>query len=165
MEMAKKNESNCVSENGKETGPFISDENSLLNVLAETQEKYGYVSLRHQKEIAESFKLPLTRIAETISFYSFLHTDMVGQTVFYICTGAPCHLEAAEKTLREFEKILSIKAGETTEDGKFSLFTCGCLGTCGKAPSVMVDGNVYGPVLEKDVCGFINQFRKGGKQR
>ncbi|NTV91266.1 MAG: NAD(P)H-dependent oxidoreductase subunit E [Clostridiales bacterium] len=133
-------------------------EGALLPVLQKAQELCGYVPIEVQGIIAEGLNLKLSQVAGTLSFYSLFQEEKCGRHIIRMCKSAPCHVKAAGKTLKAFEAILGIKAGETTSDGKFTLFTCECLGICDRSPAVMVDNAVFGPVPAEDVSGFLAQF-------
>jgi NADP-reducing hydrogenase subunit HndA len=131
---------------------------ALLPVLRKAQDLYGYVPVEVQKIVAEGLGLPPAQVAGTLSFYSFFTSEKCGRYIIRMCKSAPCHLREAALTLQAFENALGIKAGGTTPDGKFTLVTCECLGICDRAPAVMVNDEVFGPVLSGDVAEFLAQF-------
>lgn len=132
---------------------------ALLPVLQKAQELYGYLPIDVQKIVAEGVNLPLAEVAGVVSFYAFFSEERCGRYVIRICKSAPCHVKAATATLRSFEDVLGIRAGETTPDRKFTLLTCECLGVCDKAPAVMVNQEVFGPILPEDAVDFLAQFK------
>jgi NADP-reducing hydrogenase subunit HndA len=131
---------------------------ALLPVLQKAQELYGYLPIEVQKIVADGLNLPLAEVAGVVSFYAFFSDEKCGEYIIRMCKSAPCHIKAAAATLRAVEDALGIKAGETTPDGKFTLLTCECLGVCDIAPAVMVNREVFGPILPKDAAKFLAQF-------
>jgi NADH:ubiquinone oxidoreductase subunit E len=131
---------------------------ALLPVLQQAQELYGCLPIEVQKIIAEGRNLPLAEVAGVISFYAFFTTEPCGRHIIRMCKSAPCHVKSAAATLKTIEDTLGIKVGETTPDGKFTLVTCECLGICDKAPAVMVNNAVFGPILPEDAAKFLSQF-------
>ncbi|MEW5959739.1 MAG: NAD(P)H-dependent oxidoreductase subunit E [Chloroflexota bacterium] len=131
---------------------------ALLPVLQKVQELYGYLPLEVQKIVADGLNLPLAEVAGVVSFYAFFSDEKCGRYIIRMCKSAPCHVKAAAATLRAVKDTLGIEAGETTPDGKFTLVTCECLGVCDKAPAVMVNREVFGPILSEGTAGFLAQF-------
>lgn len=130
----------------------------LLQVLEKAQELYGYLPLEVQKRVAEGLQLPLAEVAGVVSFYEFLSGEKCGRYIVRMCKSAPCHVREAAATLQALKDALGIRIGETTVDGKFTLLTCGCLGVCNQAPAVMVNHEVFGPVVAEGVAKFLAQF-------
>jgi NADH:ubiquinone oxidoreductase subunit E len=130
----------------------------LMPLLQKAQELYGYLPIEVQKSVAEGLNLPLAEVAGVVSFYAFFTDEQYGRYIIRMCKSAPCHVKTAAATLRAFKSALGIKAGETTPDGKFTLVTCECLGLCDRAPAVMVNKEVFGPILPEDAAKFLAQF-------
>ena len=131
---------------------------ALLPVLQKAQELYGYLPIEVQKIVADGLNLPLAEAAGVVSFYAFFSGKKCGRHIIRMCKSAPCHVKAAAATLRAVKDILGIEVGETTADGRFTLVTCECLGVCDKAPAVMVNEEVFGPILPEGAAKFIAQF-------
>jgi NADP-reducing hydrogenase subunit HndA len=81
-----------------------------------------------------------------------------GKYPISICMGTACYVKGAEKVLKEFEKQLEIKNGQTTPDGKFSMNTLRCIGACGLAPVIMIGEKVYGSVKPEEVAKIIKEY-------
>jgi NADP-reducing hydrogenase subunit HndA len=142
-------------------GSYKGTQGALMPVLQKAQELYGYLPIQVQKIIAEGLNLPLAQVAGTLSFYSFFTSEKCGNYIIRVCKSAPCHINGATSTLRAFEDALGIKPGETTPDGKFTLLTSECLGICDRAPAIMVNNEVFGPILTGDAANFLAQLNKG----
>jgi NADH:ubiquinone oxidoreductase subunit E len=131
---------------------------ALLPVLEKAQEACGYVPIEALEIIADGLELPLSKVAGTAGFHSFLSSEKYGRHVIRMCKSAPCHVNGAAATLQALEDALGIKVGETTPDGRFTLQTSACFGVCDRAPAVMVNDKVFGPVFSEDVPGILASF-------
>lgn len=110
--------------------------------------------------VSREMRVPLSEIYGVETFYSFFSTQKRGKTVIRLCKSAPCHVKGSKKVLEAFEKVLGIKAGETTEDGDFTLETCECIGACDVSPAALIDGVVYGDLTPEKVEKLITTLRK-----
>lgn len=139
-------------------GQYKNMPGALIPVLQKAQELYGYLPIEVLKVVADGLNLPLAQVAGVASFYTFFKNEKCGKYLIRMCKNAPCHVKEAATTLKALEASLGIKVGETTPDGKFTLETCDCLGICERAPAVMVNNEVFGPLLSKDVAQFLVNF-------
>ncbi|MCF7791898.1 MAG: NAD(P)H-dependent oxidoreductase subunit E [Victivallales bacterium] len=135
----------------------------LIHCLHKAQELFGYLPEDVQLLIAKKLRLNLSDVYGVISFYSFFTTNPPGKYKINICLGTACFVKGADKILKEFEKRLGIKDGETTEDLKFSLGGLRCVGACSLAPVVIVNGKVYAKVDPGMVEGIIKDCDKEQK--
>lgn len=113
---------------------------ALLPAIYLLQEEAGYVSPEAAKELAALFELQPVQVWEVLSFYNMFYTEPQGRHHVYVCTNLPCSLRGARTLLRGLEAHLGIHAGETTPDGRVTLGHEECLGSCGTAPLLRVDG-------------------------
>ena len=118
----------------------------LLNVLNDVQDAYRYLPSEAIDRIAERMGVPAEQIVRMGAFFNNLSLDPVGRCIIDVCDGTACHTQGAPSLVAEFEKKLGISAGETTADGAITLRTVGCVGACGIAPVVVVEGDAYGRV-------------------
>jgi len=130
----------------------------LIQVLHRAQSIFGYLSEDTQRHVAKSLKISPAEVYGVISFYSFFTDKPVGRHKINICTGTACFVKGADKVLNEFKRLLKIKEGETTADGKFYLNALRCVGACSLAPVLMVDEKVYGNVTTEKVTQILNDF-------
>jgi len=131
---------------------------ALLPVLQRIQEIYGWLPPAALEAVAEGLDIPPAEVVGTVSFYSFLNTEKPGTYIIRVCKSAPCHIQGTAATIEALEKCLGIKVGDTTSDGKFTLRACECLGICDRAPAVMVNEEVFGPVRAGDVADLLSKF-------
>ncbi len=128
----------------------------LLNVLNDVQERYRYVPEAAIERISERMGVSKGQIVGMGEFFNYLSLDPVGRCVIDVCDGTACHTQGAPRLVAEFEKALGVKAGQTTEDGLFTLRTVGCVGACGIAPVVVVEGDAYGRVRVMQVPAIVS---------
>ncbi len=134
------------------------DESFLIQNLEQIQTALGYLPEDVQSYLAEAMDIPLSKIYGVVTFYSLFTTEPIGKHKISICLGTACYVKGAGDILAEFERQLDVKVGETTKDGKFTLQACRCLGACGLAPVLNVNGKVFGRLTADDVAGIIGQF-------
>lgn len=123
---------------------YADDPGGLIPVLQETQKLYGYLPKEALRAIAEARCIPFSSVYGVATFYSQFHLRPQGETVIRICHGTACHVLGAPEVTRAVVEELGIKIGETTEDLAFTLESVACVGCCGLAPVMLVDGQTYG---------------------
>ncbi len=138
------------------------DESSLIAVLHQAQNLYGYLGREVQEYIAKMLNIPVSKVYGVITFYSYFSTEPKGKYAISICTGTACFVRGANDILEDFRKVLGIKDGETTKDGLFTLDTLRCVGSCAIAPVVLVNDKVYGHFTKTQVTELINDLREQG---
>jgi len=137
------------------------DKNSLIMVLHKAQALLGYLPREILVVIAEELKIPLAKVYGVVTFYSFFTTEKKGKNRIGVCLGTACFVRGADKVLEEFKKQLDVDMDETTEDGLFTLENVRCVGACGLAPVVSINGKIYGHVKKEDVKSILDEYRKG----
>ena len=118
----------------------------LLNVLNDIQETYRYLPPEAIEAISGRMGVPADQIMRMGEFFNSLSLDPVGKIIIEVCDGTACHTQGSARLVAEFQKKLGIEAGQTTEDGLITLRTVGCVGACGLAPVVVMEGDAYGRV-------------------
>ncbi len=131
---------------------------NLVMIFHEIQNSYGYVPREVSMKLSRMLDVPLATIYEVLTFYNYFKLDPPGKYTISICMGTACYLKGAGRVLKEFKNILNIQEDETTEDGIFQLNTVRCLGCCGLAPAITVDGKVYGKVTKSQVADIISEY-------
>ena len=117
---------------------------NLIGILHYAQGIYGYLPDNVQWHIAQKLDIPSAKVYGVVSFYSFFTMIPRGEHVVRVCTGTACFVRGSAELKEELENQLKIKAGETTPDNLFTLETLRCVGACGLAPVMIVDGRVHG---------------------
>ena len=123
---------------------FKYEKDSLLEVLNAAQEVFGHLSRDLLIYIATHLNVPLSQVYGVATFYHLFTFDPQGEHNCIICKGTACHVKGADEIIAALSDKFQIQAGETTEDGLFSLTIARCLGSCGLAPVIVLDGQVYG---------------------
>ena len=123
---------------------FRSD--SLLEVLNNAQELYGYLDHSILTYIADSLNLPLSHVYGVATFYHLFRIGKVGQHIINVCMGTACYVKGAEELISAVEQEFAVRRGETSVDGSISLFVTRCIGVCAVAPNVVVDGELLSRV-------------------
>jgi NADH-quinone oxidoreductase subunit E len=134
---------------------------AVLPALRAAQERYGWLPPEALREVAEALDLTPAYCKAIASFYDMFHLQPVGRHMVEVCTNVSCALNGAQQVLEQFESALGCKAGETTEDGAFTLRTIECLGGCGWATIVAVDEHYRTHVQPGDVPGIVEELRNG----
>ena len=133
-------------------------EGALISILHRAQHIFGYLPKEVQLHIARKIGLPAAKVNGVVTFYSYFSETPKGEHIINVCLGTACFVRGADKILTEIEGILKIKAGETSADGKFSIDALRCIGACGLAPVIIVDGKVYGRLKVEDIPGILKQY-------
>lgn len=120
------------------------DEHDLIAVLHKAQSIFGYLPEKVQRFIAKGLNIPVVKVYGVVTFYSFFNMEKHGKYIINVCLGTACFVRGSEKILKEFQNKLGINPGETTEDGLYTLQTLRCVGACGLAPVIQVNGKTFG---------------------
>ena len=132
-------------------------DSGLLEALHTVQAAHGYVSREEAMALSRRTNVPLARIFELLTFYSYFRVTKPGQITLTICQGTSCHLLGGPKLLGELEKLLGAKAGEATTGGTFQLNVVRCLGCCSRSPTLMIDGRAYSQVEPADLPKILRE--------
>ena len=130
----------------------------LMPVLQEAQEIYGYLPQEVQKMVAAGLNISLSEVYGVVTFYSQFSLEPKGKYKVSVCLGTACYVKGADKVLEEVENKLSIKSGDCSEDGLFSIDATRCVGACGLAPVLLVNDDVYGKVTVEEVAGILKKY-------
>ena len=133
----------------------------LMPVLQEAQGIFGYLPLPVQTAIAEELGISLSEVYGVATFYSQFRLNPTGKYRISVCLGTACYVKGAQQVIDKFSELLKIKPGETTEDGLFTLDALRCIGACGIAPAVSINGKVYPKLTVDAVPKVIEEYRSG----
>lgn len=131
----------------------------LMMALHETQDLFGYIPLEIMELISKELKIPLSEIYGVATFYSQFSLVPKGENVIGVCLGTACYVKGGQDILAKLEEMLGIGVGQTTPDGKFSIDATRCLGSCGLAPVMMINDQIYGKLTLEKVEEIINSYR------
>src|SRR3954470_4671206 len=130
----------------------------LIETLHTVQEAFGYLDQDALLYVAASLRVPLSRAYGVATFYHFFTLKPAGEHTCVICMGTACYIKGAPQLLESVQRDLGVAPGETTSDGKVSLLTARCLGSCGLAPAVVYDHEVSGKVLPNNLREHIAKW-------
>jgi NADH-quinone oxidoreductase subunit E len=153
-----------VDEVTKIVNRWRNKEGNLVMVLHDIQDHYGFVPRQISFELSRLLDVPMARIYEVITFYNFFKLKAPGKYIISVCMGTACYLKGAPQILRELRRLLGVEEGGTSKDGLFHLQVVRCLGCCGLAPVIMVNGKVHGKLNKEDIKDIINQYANKEKQ-
>jgi NADH-quinone oxidoreductase subunit E len=143
-----------ISKINKEKTKYPIARAAVKSALRYAQEEHGWISEEVVRDVAEVLNLETIQVFEIATFYDLFYTEPVGKYQLRVCTNVSCMLRDSDSVVSHIQKKLDIKTGETTADGKFTLFEVECLGACGGAPMMMV-GNEFYENLEPDTIDSI----------
>jgi NADP-reducing hydrogenase subunit HndA len=132
---------------------------SLMPIMQKAQEIYGYLPIEVQTIISEEANIPMERIYGVATFYAQFALEPKGENQISVCLGTACYVKGAGNILDKVETTLGIKPGGCTADGKFSLDACRCVGACGLAPVMMINGEVYGRLIPDEVPAILKKYQ------
>jgi len=132
----------------------------LIPILQAVQEKLGYLSPEAMMEVAEYTRVPESEVYGVASFYAFFKFYPSGRNSIRVCRGTACHVRGGARILREIEKKLSIKPGQTSEDLEYTLETVACIGACALAPTMVVNNETHGQLKAQTVIDVIQNARR-----
>ena len=130
-----------------------------MPILQEAQEIYGYLPIEVQTIIAEKTGIPLEEIFGIVSFYAQFKLNPDGEISIAVCLGTACYVKGSGDIIEEFSKQLNLPVGSTSPDGKYSIEATRCIGACGLAPVLTVNGDVYGRLTKKDVADILAKYQ------
>lgn len=141
-------------------GPSAQSEDgqSLLLLLEEAQNRFGYLSEELMGELAESLGISAGDVYGVATFYSFLTTRPKGRNVIRICKGLPCCLKDYYLIVDTIEKTIGIKPGETSPDNRFSLELTNCIGACNDAPAMLVNNNLHTGLTSQKISEILESY-------
>ena len=139
---------------------YTDEKTPLMMILSDIQNEYGYIPLEVQEIVSKHTGISVAEIYGVVTFYSFFSLTPKGKFVIGCCLGTACYVKGAQQVIDKFSELLNIKPGETSEDGLFTLDALRCIGACGIAPAVSINGKVYPKVEVGQVPEIIESYRK-----
>jgi NADH-quinone oxidoreductase subunit E len=136
-----------------------SGRDSLIPILQKIQETEGFLSESSVIEVGKKLAIPASKIYGVATFYNQFRFEPKGKYHIQVCRGTACHVLGSATVLNTLVKALKIKAGQTTRDGLFSMEVVACIGACGLAPVIAVNGEFYAKVTEKSLDEIIESYR------
>jgi len=132
---------------------------SLIPILQEIQDNEGWLSDKSLTEVGKYLNLAVSKIYGVATFYNQFRFQPKGKYHIQICRGTACHVLGSSNVQTELEKLLKIKTDETTKDGYFSLEVVACIGACGLAPVISINGKFYAKVTTDSIKDIIESYK------
>ncbi len=130
----------------------------LMPTLHAAQNIFGAIPYEVQRVISDEMNVPLAEIYGVVTFYSRFSLVPKGEHVISVCLGTACYVKGSQNIIDKMEKIVKVKVGNTTSDGKFTLEATRCIGACGLAPVMSVDDTIYGRVKISEIDGIMAKY-------
>lgn len=137
---------------------YKDEETPLMMILEAIQSEYGYIPLEVQEYVSSLTGIPVAEIYGVVTFYSFFSLKPKGKYVIGVCLGTACYVKGSQTVMDKFSELLGIGPGETTDDGLFTLDALRCIGACGIAPAISVNGKVYPKMTPNKVVSVIKEY-------
>ncbi|MBQ7689031.1 MAG: NADH-quinone oxidoreductase subunit NuoE [Clostridia bacterium] len=134
------------------------DRSRLMAVMQEAQAIYGYLPYEVQKMIAEGLDVPMEKVYGVATFYAQFALSPKGTYNISVCLGTACYVKGSQQVLDKLCELLGIEPGECTNDAKFSLEACRCIGACGLAPVMMINEDVYGRLTPDMIPDILKKY-------
>lgn len=141
---------------------YVNERTPLMMILSDIQKEYGYIPLDVQQIVSERTGISVAEIYGVVTFYSFFSLNPKGRYVIGVCLGTACYVKGAQGVIDKFCEVLGIKPGGTTDDGMFTIDALRCIGACGIAPAVSINGKVYPKMRVNQIPKIIEEYRAGG---
>ena len=139
---------------------YKDEKTPLMMILSDVQNECGYIPLEVQELVSKETGISVAEIYGVVTFYSFFSLTPKGKYIVGCCLGTACYVKGAQNVIDKFSEILKIQPGETSEDGLFTLDALRCIGACGIAPAVSINGKVYPKMSVDQVPVVINELKK-----
>ncbi len=138
---------------------YAGEKTPLMMILSDIQREYGYIPVEVQEVVSEKTGISVAEIYGVVTFYSFFSLAPKGKYIIGCCLGTACYVKGAQQIIDKFADELQIGPGETSKDGLFTLDALRCIGACGIAPAVTINGTVYPKVTVDQVPEIIAKYR------
>ncbi len=141
---------------------YVDENTPLMMILSDIQTEFGYIPIEVQEIVSERTGISVAEIFGVVSFYSFFSLQPKGKYIIGCCLGTACYVKGAQQIIDKFSELLGIAPGQTTADGLFTLDALRCIGACGIAPAVTINGKVYPKLKVAEVAGVVEEYKKLG---
>ncbi len=131
---------------------------SLIECLHTVQECFGFLDEQALRYLSQALSLPLSKVFGVATFYNLFTLKPKGEHTCVVCMGTACYIKGAQALLTAIQEKYGVKPGETSEDGKMSVLTARCLGSCGLAPAAVFDGDVAGKINGNDMLKRVEKW-------
>ena len=137
---------------------YQDEEGILIQVLLDVQHEYNWLPQEALKQIRDRLGIAFSEVYRVVSFYKAMSLTPRGDHLIRVCLGTACHVRGAPRILDKVERAINIKAGETTQDMKFTVERVNCLGCCALGPVMVIDGEAHGNLVPAKVQEILNEY-------
>jgi NADH-quinone oxidoreductase subunit E len=137
---------------------YNDDEEALIQILLNIQEKYGWLPQEMLSEVSRQLHIPYNRVYQVATFYKAFSMAPRGKHIIKVCTGTSCIVRGSQTILDGLMRKLGIEIDETTSDGRFTLESVNCIGCCALGPLITVDEKYYGNLKLQDLDGILRSY-------
>jgi len=137
----------------------LAQRDNLIQILQDIQENIGYLTEESVKVVGEHLNLPASKIYGLATFYNQFRFEPHGKFHIQLCRGTACHVMGSERVLSQLEKELGISSGQITRDGLFSIELLACIGACGQAPVISINGEFYTGIDSERLKAVIQELK------
>ncbi len=142
---------------------YTGEKAELIPILQETQQVFGYLPEEAMSRIAQFVNVPECTVYGVATFYAQFKLIPTGRNIVRVCRGTACHVRGGARILKEVERQLGIKPGESTPDLEYALETVACIGACALAPTMTLNKETHGEMTTKKVAGIFSTRSEGSK--
>jgi NADH-quinone oxidoreductase subunit E len=139
---------------------FKPERDELINILQQVQETFRYLPEEAICKVAAFLHIPVAQVYGVATFYALFRTQPSGKHTVCVCRGTACHVRGGGAVLREIEKKLGIKPGQTTKDMEYTLIKVACIGACALAPNITIDKETHGLMTSKKIEEVFGGYKK-----
>ena len=137
------------------------EQHNLIAIMQEIQAEYNYLSEDALTLIAKKLDVPVSKVYSVATFYENFSLEAKGEHIIKVCTGTACHVRKSEPIYNAIHDELGLTGKKkTSADGKFTLETVACLGACGLAPVMTIDGEVHPKMTPEAAVALIKSIRE-----
>ena len=137
---------------------YRNSEGLMVSILQDIQAEYNYLPKESLAEVSQGIGVPLTQVYSVATFFKAFSLKPRGRHLLQVCLGTACHVRGAVRILETIQRELGIKAGDTTQDQRYSLETVNCVGACALGPIVVVDGEHTGEMTTEKVKPLLDKY-------
>lgn len=134
---------------------------ALIPALHLAQAEVGYLPRETQNEVAALFEIDPNEVNGVVTFYDMFYEKPVGKHILHVCKNVSCMLRGADGLLEKLCHKLQVKPGETSADGEFTVIPCECMAACDRAPMMLADDQVVGPIHEDELDQILAKVKSG----
>ncbi|MFA5308459.1 MAG: NADH-quinone oxidoreductase subunit NuoE [Dehalococcoidales bacterium] len=140
---------------------FTGGKSELIPILQQVQQALGYLPEDAMRRIAGFVREPESTVYGVATFYAQFKLVPTGRNVVRVCRGTACHVKGGDRILREVQRYLGIKPGESTPDMEYALETVACIGACALAPTMTINNETHGEMTTRKVAEIFGQRSEG----